>query len=258
MIRLLAVCLTTISLVGCQYPTSAPTYDPFNAAGSQRIPPPGTGFNQSSGYNQGLPNHQPPITQQPPATYYPPPASYQAPTITVPQPQSAQPATGFPPTTSSPASLQPVSPNSGARLDYSAPTTSTANRSIPTPRVTRTWPPRRRLRESDQLTWTDPQIPGGVRHAAAQIPAGRNTGADRIPSLAPAARPLRPSVVRSNSIATSDCNCDPYATLPPAANLAPIPGRVATYDEAYPQRYAVPYTANQSYGIADQWRSRQR
>jgi hypothetical protein len=243
MIRLLAICLTTIMLVGCQHPNSTPTYDPFAAAGSQRIPPPATGFNQSSGY-QGAPSYQPPITQQPPAAVpptnnYQPPVSYQAPSLTVPQIQSAPPATGFPPTNSSPATLQPVSPNSGVHWDYSTPATATASRSTPTPRATPSWPPRRPLRQSDQLTWSDPQVPGGVRHAAAQIPYGNSTGANRIPTLAPATLTVRPSVVRSNSI-------------------APIPGRVAAYDEAYLQPSVVPYPANQSYGVADQWRSRQR
>lgn len=263
MIRLIAICVTAISLVGCKYPGSTQTYDPFTAAGSQRIPPPGTGFNQSSGYNQGAPNYQPPIPQQPPAIYqqpnnYRPPASYQAPTLSVPQTQPAPPPIGFPPTNSSPATLQPVPPNSGARWDYTAPTTATASRSTPTPRVTRTWPPRRPLRQSDQLSWSDPQILGGVQQAAAQVPYRGSTGADRIPTLAPATPPVRPSVVRSNPIATSDCNCDPYATFQPSANLTPIPGRAVTYDDTNPQRSVVPYAANQSYGIADQWRPRRR
>ncbi len=259
MTRLLAIGVAILWLVGCQYQNPAPTYDPFAAAGSQRIPPPGTGFNQSSGYYQSAPAYQPPVTSQPPAATYQPPAGYQPPASSQPPAlyQPPAPAFGAPPTGSSPATLQSVPPNSGASWDYLNPANATASRSVPTPRVTPNWPPRRPLQKADELTWGDPQIPGGVRQAAAQIRYGSSSGADRIPTLAPASSPLRPSVVRSNLAIDPACECDPYATVRPPVDLSPIPGGVATYDEAYSNRSTSPYTANQSYGAGDPWRSRQ-
>jgi hypothetical protein len=250
MIRYLAVYVAVMWMVGCQCQPRTPVYDPF-AAAAQRVAPPATGaLNQSSGYYQAPAYQQP---AYPPAQSYPPPAAYQAPSISVPQVPQPQVPPGFvpvPSTSSAPARLTPVSRVAGSTAGGLA-----GGRSVPTPTPTADWPPRRRLQMSDDLSWNSPSVPGGIRQASADLPmqsSGTPANDQRYPSRL-SSLPAQRSSVQPTTYWAPDClDCDPYNTPHIANPLLPMP---LVYEEAYPYRSTVAYSANQSYAN-DQWRRR--
>ena len=232
MIRLLAVCFVLTWMIGCQCQPRAPIYDPFAASG-QRIAPPATGsLNQPGGYYQAPPTYPQSVYPGYPAPNYQPPAAFQAPAIPQPQIPPGYVPRDVPQTSSTvPAELSPIS-RTGISTSSSYAST---NRDVPTPKPNANWPPRKRIRDAEVLSWNSPGI-GAVQRATATSPI-----------YSPSSSSVQPSVFWNEQC----IDCDPYATPHIVNPLLPQP---VVYAEAHQDYSNVIYSANQSSG--DNWRAR--
>lgn len=241
MIRLLAVCFALTWMIGCQCQPRAPIYDPFASSG-QRIAPPATGsLNQPGGYYQApAPTYAQPVPGYAPQGYapqgYAPAPNYQPPASFAPAIQQPQIPPGFVPVqkTSStvPAELSPISRTASTASSSYAST----NRSVPTPKPTANWPPKKQIRRAEVLSWDSPGF-RNVQQATATSPIYAQS---------------TPTVIQPTVFWNDQCvDCDPYATPHIVNPLLPQP---AVYAEAHQDYSNVIYSADQSYG--DNWRPR--